>query len=180
VQPGTQVTFTATVLPVVRVTAAPTGTVQFKEGSTVLGSATISSSGLATFSTSSLAIGSHSITAVYSGDSIYDGNVSSALTQTVNQTATSMNLTLSSTTPLSTQFLLIRAAITANGSALGEGTVTFAFDGVTLGTVPVNALGLSGYILYTLAPGGHTVSAQYNPASSSYAGSSSSATLTVR
>jgi hypothetical protein len=76
---GSSVTFTATVTP-----STATGTVTFKDGSTTLGTGTISS-GKATYLTSTLAVASHSITAVYLGDSNYNGSTSSALSQTVNK-----------------------------------------------------------------------------------------------
>ena len=49
---------------------SPTGTVTFLDGSTSLGTGTVTG-GVATFTTSSLAIGAHVITASYGGD----GNV---------------------------------------------------------------------------------------------------------
>ena len=75
---GSSVTFTATITP-----SAATGTVTFKDGSTTLGTGAISS-GTATYGTSALSVGSHSITAVYGGDSNYNGSTSSVLTQTIN------------------------------------------------------------------------------------------------
>jgi Tol biopolymer transport system component len=63
---GQSVTFTATVATTA---GTPTGTVQFKDGSTNLGlPVDLSASGVATFSTSTLTTGTHNITAVYSGD----------------------------------------------------------------------------------------------------------------
>jgi uncharacterized protein YhjY with autotransporter beta-barrel domain len=76
---GQSVTFSATVSP-----NAATGTVTFKEGSTTLGTGTLSS-GVATFATSSLATGSHSVIAVYGGDSIYLGSTSSAVSIAVTR-----------------------------------------------------------------------------------------------
>ena len=73
---SSSVTFTATV------TSGATGTVTFKDGSTVLGTATINGT-TATFSTAGLSAGSHSITAVYGGNSTYDGSTSNAITQVV-------------------------------------------------------------------------------------------------
>ena len=60
----------------------------FKDGATTLGTGTLSG-GVATFATSALAIGSHTITAVYGGDTNFTTSTSSSLTQTVNQGATS-------------------------------------------------------------------------------------------
>lgn len=83
-----QVTFTAGVAP-----STATGTVQFLDGATVLGVATLSA-GSASLSTSSLSVGSHSIAAVYSGDASYAASTSPAVTQTVT-TADLSNLVLS-------------------------------------------------------------------------------------
>ena len=75
---GQSVTFTATVSP-----SAATGTVTFLDGSTQLGTATLVS-GKVTFSTSSLSVGSHTITAKYSGDTNVASSTSSPIVQTVN------------------------------------------------------------------------------------------------
>src|SRR5207249_2681143 len=65
----------------------PTGIVTFLDGSTTLGSDTLSTdiAGLeeATFTTSSLAIGSHLITVEYGGDSMSNNSVSPVLAQAV-------------------------------------------------------------------------------------------------
>ena len=62
-------TLTATVASGV---STPTGTVSFLDGSTSIGTGTLSS-GVATLSVSTLAVGSHSITATYSGDANFNG-----------------------------------------------------------------------------------------------------------
>jgi len=67
---GQSVTFTATVASSA---GTPTGTVQFKDGGTNLGSPqTLNGSGVATFSTSALTPGLHTITADYSGDANFN------------------------------------------------------------------------------------------------------------
>jgi uncharacterized protein with beta-barrel porin domain len=60
---GVPVTFTATLSG----GSSPTGTVAFKDGSTVLTTVSLSGS-TATFTTSSLSVGAHSIVATYNGD----------------------------------------------------------------------------------------------------------------
>jgi sugar lactone lactonase YvrE len=89
-------TFTATVTSTV--TGMPSGSVEFLDGSTVLGSTTLDNSGVATYTTSSLTAGLHSITAIYSGDTNFSGSTSSALAQIVTAPAFSLS---SSTTNLS-------------------------------------------------------------------------------
>ncbi len=78
---GSSVTFTATV------PAGATGSAQFLDGTTVLGTGTVSN-GTASFSTTTLSVGTHSITAVYSGDAAYNGATSSALSQVVQTVQT--------------------------------------------------------------------------------------------
>jgi len=76
---GQSVTFKATVSP-----SAATGTVGFFDGSTLLGSVTLSG-GSASFAMSSLAAGTHSITAQYTGNGSYNASTSAVLTQTVTR-----------------------------------------------------------------------------------------------
>jgi hypothetical protein len=81
---GQAVTFTATVSHSFNVTGQPlpAGSVTFKDGSTVIGKASLIS-GTASLPVSSLSAGSHSITATYEGNKNYNPHKSSTLTQTV-------------------------------------------------------------------------------------------------
>ena len=84
---ATPVTFTATVAPI-STSAIPTGTVTFKNGSTVLGTVALvkSASGdKAAFTTSKLPVGSLSITADYSGDDHFLPSTSPVFTQVVTK-----------------------------------------------------------------------------------------------
>jgi hypothetical protein len=76
---GQTVTFTAVVSSSA---GTPIGTVTFKHGSTVLGTAVVDATGTATFSTNSLAAGSDVITASYGGSTNYKTS-SASLTQVV-------------------------------------------------------------------------------------------------
>jgi hypothetical protein len=128
------VTFTDTVAPVSGVTGTPTGTVNFFDGSTLLGPgtlATVNGQQQATFSTSTLAIGSHSITAVYAGDSNFNGSTSSVLTQQITTIGTTTTLTA----PLNaiaygTPITLTAVVNKPSGVGTPTGTVSF-FDGTT-------------------------------------------------
>ncbi|MDR3663783.1 MAG: Ig-like domain-containing protein, partial [Mycobacterium sp.] len=73
------VTLTATVSSPAGI---PTGTVSFLDGTTPLGPGTLSG-GVATLTTSLLAVGTHSISAVYSGGTNFVAATSAALTQCV-------------------------------------------------------------------------------------------------
>jgi sugar lactone lactonase YvrE len=57
----------------------PTGSVVFYDGTTVLGTAAVDSTGSVSYSTNAFAAGAHSITAIYSGDTNFN-NVTSAAT----------------------------------------------------------------------------------------------------
>jgi uncharacterized delta-60 repeat protein len=81
---GQPVTFPATVAAAFD---TPTGTVSFYDGTTLLGTVTIvlvNGVPTATFTTSTLSSGTHSITAVYGGDSNDQGSTSGVLSQQVN------------------------------------------------------------------------------------------------
>src|SRR5581483_11696671 len=82
------ITLTATVSSSV---SAPTGSVDFYDGTTHLGSGTLAS-GAATYATSNLTSGTHSITAVYAGDSNFSSVTSSAVSQVVSD----LNLNIAS------------------------------------------------------------------------------------
>jgi Bacterial Ig-like domain (group 3)/FG-GAP-like repeat len=78
---GHEVTFTATAEP--QFAGVPTGKITFKNGSTTLATVTMSS-GKATYTTSLLPVGTHSVTATYTGDGNFNGSISAVLSQKVN------------------------------------------------------------------------------------------------
>lgn len=75
---GQSVTLTATVAP-----AGATGTVNFRDGNTSIGTSTLNSAGIATLATSTLAAGTHTITAIYAGDANFGSSTSAPVTITV-------------------------------------------------------------------------------------------------
>jgi len=79
---GTAVTFTATITPAFG--GAVTGTVNFKDGSTIIGTGTVNAARKATFTTSALTVGTHSITAVYPASTNLKSSFSTAVHQVVN------------------------------------------------------------------------------------------------
>jgi hypothetical protein len=87
-QVGQAVTFTATASSG---GGTPTGTVTFKDGTNVLGNATLAS-GIATFTTTALTQGSHTVTANYAGSGSQAASTSSPLIQIVNIPADSIKL----------------------------------------------------------------------------------------
>jgi hypothetical protein len=128
---GQNVTFTATVAPSLTFPGqpAPTGTVVFDDGQTAIGSASLVS-GTATFTTSSLTIGTHTITAVYSGDDYFNPNIALSITQTVTGPAVMLSLTSLS---FSTQLV---------GTSSASKPVTLTNTGT--GTLTITSLSISG------------------------------------
>lgn len=82
---GSSVTFTARVSEGDK---PPTGTVSFFDGAKALGTAVSVQNGVATLSVNNLTVGTHMITAKYSGDSHHSASVSSAYYQAVTGTTT--------------------------------------------------------------------------------------------
>jgi len=80
---GQSVMFTATVTAVSPGGGTPAGTVEFREGSTVLGTGTLDENGVATFTTSALRAGEHFIVALYMGNDNYTPSNSVVLLQGV-------------------------------------------------------------------------------------------------
>ena len=80
---GQTVTFTASVVKTLQSPQQPTGVVTLLDGSTVLGTNTLDSTGSATFRTSTLDAGSHNITASYGGDATTKASVSTAMVEVV-------------------------------------------------------------------------------------------------
>ena len=78
---GQSVTFTATITPAFG--GGVTGTVNFKDGSTIIGTGTVNAARKATFTTSTLAVGTHPISAVYPASTNLKSSFSTAVKQVV-------------------------------------------------------------------------------------------------
>jgi hypothetical protein len=89
---GQAVTLTATISIQSPGAGSITGNVTFMDGTTTLGTGTVSTANgvtTATLSTSSLGLGPHSITAVYGGSTNFGSSTSAGLTQNVDTNLTS-------------------------------------------------------------------------------------------
>jgi hypothetical protein len=147
----------------------PTGTVTFKEGTTVLGADATLSGGCATFTTASLSVGGHTITALYNGDSNFTISQAddSASPLVVSKDGTTTALTSSQKATVSGENLVFRATVraVAPGTGIPAGTVDFK-DGttdLTPGGVPLSA-GVATFSTTRLAVGSHTITALYSGA----------------
>ncbi len=173
---GQPVTFTATVTAVAPGSGTPTGTVQFKIDGVNFGAAVALSGGSATSgATSTLTTGPHSITGVYSGSTNFATGTSSALTQTVNQAATTTALSSATNPSISGQSVTFTATVTAvgPGGGIATGSVTFKDGATTLGTGTLNGSGVATFTTSALAIGAHPITTSY-PGDTNFTGSTSS------
>ena len=153
------ITLTATVSSSI---STPTGTVSFVDGSTAIGSGTVNSSGVATYSTAALAVGTHTITAVYSGDTNFLTITSGALTQGVQD----FNLVIS-----------------ASGGTTGATSVTALPGGVAVFTFTLSPVGTTTFpATVTLSASGLPAGATYtfSPATLAAGTGSTTVTLTIQ
>ena len=152
---------TAVVLPNAPGFGTPTGTVQFLNGSTILGAVQLdTSSGIAT--ATFLASSSGSVVAHYSGDANFFASDSTPVT--ISTLPTSLTLTSSANPAKLGDKITFTATVTnGSGSATPTGTVDF-FDGTAplASGVPISSKGQATCSAATLTAGSHVITAQYN------------------
>lgn len=158
---GQAISFSASVSP-----ASATGNIQFLDGATTLATVALSN-GAASFSTESLTAGSHSITAVYSGDANYAGASSAAISQVVKAISTVTIQSSAATAPYgqAVQFTATLSPPSATGS------IQFVDTGASLGTAAISN-GAASITVSTLAVGSHSITAVYSGDGNDTAGAS--------
>jgi trimeric autotransporter adhesin len=174
---GESVTFVAQVAAVSPGKGTPTGSVMFMDGTTELGTSALSS-GAANFSTTGLTLGTHSITAVYTGDADFTASTSSPSQPIVGGTSTAL---ASSVNPINFgQSVTFTATVTAaaTGGSVPAGTVVF-MDGTTdLGHSTLDNSGVATFSTTSLQGGSNSITAVYEGDAESV-GSTSSAIIQV-
>jgi Bacterial Ig-like domain (group 3)/Domain of unknown function (DUF5122) beta-propeller len=148
---GQSVTLTATVVGL-----TPTGSVTFQDGTAALATVVLVG-GLAPFTSSGLAAGSHTITAVYSGDANNGPSASANVTAIVRVAASSTALTVTPATSTVGQSVTLTATVTGVGPT---GTVTFTDGMTTLGTGSLSGP-TAAFMTSGLAVGSHSITATY-------------------
>ena len=161
---GQAVTLTATVAP-----ATASGSVQFFNGATLLGTVTISG-GQAQFTSTALPVGTNSLTVTYSGDANYLGITSGTVQQTVIKTATTLTMTAAPSTSFVGQTVTLTVSVTPSTAT---GSVQFMNGGTVLSTATVNG-GQAVFTTTTLPAGTNSLTAVYS-GDANYLGSSSAA-----
>jgi len=159
---GQGVSFTATVAPVAPGAGTPTGTVQFfVDGSAFGGPVTLAGGTGTSGVTSALSVGTHPVTATYSGNGDFNPSTSAALDQVVGQIDATNTVTSSVNPSVFGQPVVFTATLTgAQGTPTGS--IQFGVDGVNLG----GPVGLAGGVatstaISSLSVGAHTVTATY-------------------
>jgi hypothetical protein len=142
----------------------PVGTVTFLDGTTILGTAPVNGTGQATLAVS-LDVGSHVLTASFAGarGSGFADSTSAAVTETVNQAATTVALRSSLNPALTGQAVTFTATVSAvaPGSATPIGKVVFMDGNVVLGTVGTGANGTATFTTSFAAAGSHVITAVF-------------------
>ncbi|MBI5031535.1 MAG: Ig-like domain repeat protein, partial [Chloroflexi bacterium] len=162
---GQTVWFTATVSALPPGSGTPTGTVQFKDGGTNLGSPVTLSGGKASISTSMLSVGTHTITAVYSGDANFNPSTGTlSPNQSVGTTGTTMTLVSSDNPSAYRQPIDFTATVVSSPPGLGTptGTVVFLANGTQIGNPVTLVNGNATVATLALTAGTYTITATYS------------------
>jgi hypothetical protein len=177
---GTPVTFTAVVTATG--TTVPTGAVTFYDGTTQIGTGTLTASGttsaVTTFQTSSLAAGTHSITASYGGDANDFTSTSAAFSETVNIASSTTALAASANPSIAGKPLTLTATVTTNGGT-AAGTVNFYNGAALLGSGTLNGTGVATFTSSTLPVGSYSIKANYAGDANDTGSTSASLALSV-
>jgi hypothetical protein len=172
---GQTVTLTAAVQTGSSIIA--TGTVTFLDGSTTLGSTQISY-GSAQLAVSSLNVGSHSITATYSGNANFAGSSSTTISESVNPASSSTNIGSAQNPSSYGQAVTFIATVQPGYGGTPAGTITFFDGGASLGAVTLSGgpaqLTVSNLVLHA-----HSITARYSGDSNFTASASAALTQTV-
>jgi hypothetical protein len=169
---GQLVTLTATIAPTAGASGTPSGSVTFLDGSTTLGNRTLIG-GTAGLGVSSLGVGSHRLTASYSGDNLFLASTSAVFLQTINAIAAQIALT-SSPNPAGvghTVTLTVTVSAPAGVSGTPSGVITYMDGSTTLGTGALTN-GTASFTVSNFALGNHTLVANYGGDNQFLAGSS--------
>ena len=157
---GTTVTFTAAISN--SQPTAATGTVNFFDGTVQIGTANLNATGVASISTATLTTGSHSITAVYGGDTQNGAATSAALIESIRQPTTTTLAASPNPSVASTAVTFTATVAGPTGSAaLPTGTVTFSDGALAIGQGALNASGVATLTISTLVSGQQNITASY-------------------
>jgi uncharacterized delta-60 repeat protein len=153
---GSVVTFTATISP-----SAATGEIKFREGNVLLGTANLVN-GSAVFTTTNLRVGSHVISATYSGNTNYPAGSSNSITQQVSPPDNPFIVTKTTDDGTGNTVGSLSHALKMAGQLQSSSIITFAletgntitFTGQLQHTVPISTIIDGGATQIILEGGG--------------------------
>ena len=154
-QEGQSVTFTA---QLTTQTGSPTGLIEFLDGTNLLASQAVSTTGSAAFITSTLSVGSHTITANYQPTGAFAAATAS-LSQLITGLPTATALTcLPSSIPIGGTAQLTASVTSPSGTPTGY--IAFADNGTTMANLPLLADSVS-FAYNGASAGSHTLTVTY-------------------
>jgi hypothetical protein len=158
----------------------PTGTVNFYDGGSPIGSATMNGSGVADLIVSNFSVAAHVLSATYTGDTTYAGDSSGNHTHTVSKRNVSgVTVTSSINSSLYGQSVTFTANVASDISTKPTGEVIFK-DGVTsLGTRTLDPSGQATLSTSSLTAGSHSITVEYQGDANFNTGASSALTQQV-
>jgi hypothetical protein len=145
--------------------ATPTGSVAFKRGGTLLGTAPLDGSGDATLDTAALPVGTSAVVATYSGDETYKSSSSAPQTVVVDKADVAVQLQSSAGTTVTGEAVDFTASVgaVAPGAGTPTGTIQLLVDGNPVGDPVAMAAGAATFAPVALPHvGSHTVEARYS------------------
>ncbi len=163
----------------------PTGTVTFSDTfggvTSPLGTAqTLNASGNASLQLSNLAVGTHVITANYSGNTYYNASSSNPISQVVQEQVT---VTLASSSPNDTSTfgttVIFTADVAVSGGITPTGAVSFYNGATYLGSGTLSGGGIATFSTASLPVGSDSITASFTDANN-VTGTSSPLTQTVK
>ena len=147
----------------------PTGTAQFFDGAVLVGTATLDGTGKATIDltgSGSLAVGSHSLTAKYSGDSEFASVTSTAVTHAVTKASSSSVVTTTVTSSLNPSIygdvVTLSIHVSSSVGIQPTGSVTIVDGTTTLGTPALDSSGNATFTNPAFTAGSHTIVVTYS------------------
>jgi hypothetical protein len=157
----------------------PTGTVTLLDGTNSLASTTLPANGVAQFSLSSLSLGSHAISASYSGDTNFAPSTAATLTETINQASTTVTVMSGTNPSVFDQAVTFTVKVQPSSGGTPTGTVILLDGSSSLGSTSLPTSGVVQFTVSTLLAGSHSISATYSGDSNFLANTSAALGQTV-
>ncbi|MGD0674312.1 MAG: Ig-like domain repeat protein [Polyangiaceae bacterium] len=178
---GDTVLLSVTVTGTGGIPVTPTGTVTFFDSGMALGTVRLNTLGAANLFWTMFSVGTHSLTAHYSGDSFDLPGTSNPLSFSERQSGTTTTLTASANPVVENSSVTFTATLAESpGVGMPTGTVTFTADGVT--NLGMNSVGVDGTATLStsaLTLGAHSIVATYSGDTDFIGSASAAVTETV-